>query len=264
LFLSCTAHWALEFNHFYTTLQSTGVSGYANETRKRFGADILLSLTDFFGDTVLIYRCWLVWRRNYGIIVLPSLTALAGFACIMALAHLLLTTDPNAPVAPAAIVPLGIAGYALPLATNALVTLLISGRIWALAHAGPDVDTPGMPMHARALAHRVIGVFVESGALYLAVQLVYLVLFTLEHPAQVIAGVGAAQIYGIAPTLIIIRVALGLGADSEWEDTAGMSIVWNRSVLRATAHTGTGTGTGTGTDSGWRMRWGESKIVVTC
>ncbi|KAH9946545.1 hypothetical protein B0H21DRAFT_808880 [Amylocystis lapponica] len=251
LFLSCTAHWVLEFNIFYTMLQSPGTSGYVNVTRKIFGAEILLSLIDFFGDAVFIYRCWLVWRRNYGIIVLPFLTALAaGFACIIEITHLVLTTDFLAPVAPVA-TPLGIAGYAIALATNVLVTLLISGRIWALAHAGADVDTAGVPMRGRALAHHAIGVIVESGALYLAVQLVYLVLLTLEHPAQGIAGGIAAQIFGIAPTLIIIRVALGLAVDSECEGTAGTSIVWNRSVLRATALT---TGTGACTDSGWGMR----------
>lgn len=28
---------------------------------------------------VLLYRCWLVWGKNYYIIILPFLTALAGF-----------------------------------------------------------------------------------------------------------------------------------------------------------------------------------------
>ncbi|KAH9945529.1 hypothetical protein B0H21DRAFT_822993 [Amylocystis lapponica] len=70
-------------------------------------------------------------------------------------------------------------------------------------------------VRARALAHHTIGVIVESGALYLAG----------------IEGVIAVQIYGIAPTLIIIRVALGLAVDSEWEGTVGTSIWKMRNEL---------------------------------
>ncbi|KAH9927397.1 hypothetical protein B0H21DRAFT_826446 [Amylocystis lapponica] len=249
LFLSCTAHFSLEFNHFYTTLQSTGVAGYANETHKLFGADILLSLSDFFGDIVLIYRCWLVWRKNYYIIILPFLTALAGFACIMELAHLLLTIDPTAPVAPAAIVPLGIAGYSLPLATNVIVTFLICGRIWLMARG--DTDMAATLSSTSRATHHAIGIVIESGALYLVAQLVYLVLFTIEHPAQAIAGVIAAQIYGIAPTLIIIRVGLGMTSDTEVSKGPVVTpMSWYHS-RRSALTTGAGTAT---TNSGWGMR----------
>ncbi|KAI9442721.1 hypothetical protein H4582DRAFT_2055111 [Lactarius indigo] len=50
----------------------------------------------------------------------------------------------------------------------------------------------------------------ESGALYLIVQFVFVILFAIQHPAHGIAGVIAVQICGIAPALIVIRVALRL------------------------------------------------------
>ena len=49
--------------------------------------------------------------------------------CILALAHLVMVTDPSAPSAPAAVVPLGLAGYVLPLFTNAVATTLIVYRL---------------------------------------------------------------------------------------------------------------------------------------
>jgi hypothetical protein len=79
-----------------------------------------------------------------------------------------------------------------------------------------------------------IDIVVESGMLYLAVQLIFVVLFAIGHPAQGVVGVIAVQIYvripyppmegrefalnqlspkitqGIAPTLILIRVGLGV------------------------------------------------------
>ena len=104
LFGGCTTHFALEFNHFYVTLvrylltrpsrhmrydpdksgiilqHETGVvEGFANETKALIGADLLISLCDLLGDFILMYRCWVLWGKNYWVIVLPSLTAVAGF-----------------------------------------------------------------------------------------------------------------------------------------------------------------------------------------
>ena len=81
----------------------------------------------------------------------------------------------------------------------------------------------------QGMGRAVIGIVIESGALYLVVQLIFVVLFAIHHPAQGIVGVIAVQVYvrkviacfriiswilllrqGIAPALIIIRVALGM------------------------------------------------------
>ncbi|OBZ67460.1 hypothetical protein A0H81_12649 [Grifola frondosa] len=199
------AHYALEFNHFYTTLQATGVPNFANENHTLFGADILISLSDLLGDMVLLYRCWLVWGQNYWIIILPSLTAIAGFACLMEVMHLLLSINPTAPVAPASIVPLGIAGYALPLCTNVMTTALIAGRIWW------STRTHGQPVlrSTKRATNGAMAIVVESGLLYLVTQLIFVVLFAIKHPAQAIVAVIAVQIYGIAPTLISSASRLG-------------------------------------------------------
>ena len=64
--------------------RSIGVDGYANETHALVGADIFISLCDLIGDYILIYWCWMMWGRNYWIVILPSLTAIAGFGtCAM-------------------------------------------------------------------------------------------------------------------------------------------------------------------------------------
>ncbi|KAH9899220.1 hypothetical protein C8Q73DRAFT_637871 [Cubamyces lactineus] len=212
LFASCTAHFALEFSHFFVTLRDTGVDGYANETEPLVVADILISLTDLIGDVVLVYRCWIVWERNYWIVLLPFLTTIAGFSCIAEVVHLVVTIDPTAPVAPPALVPLGFAGYALPLVTNVLSTFLIVVRLWDTARAA-DARYGGRMAGTARVAQTAVAIIVESGALYLAAQLVLVVLFALEHPAQAIVAVMAVQIYGIAPTLIVLRVALGISSD---------------------------------------------------
>lgn len=102
--------------------------------------------------------------------------------------RLLLTVDPTAPVAPASIVPLGIAGYSLPLCTNAIITFLIAGRIWYMSRAATHTST-------LRTARSAINIIIESGALYLVTQMIFVVLYAVRHPAQAIIAVMAVQIY---------------------------------------------------------------------
>ncbi|OJT08835.1 hypothetical protein TRAPUB_262 [Trametes pubescens] len=141
----------------------------------------------------------------------------------MELVHLVVTLNPDAPVAPAALVPLGLAGYALPLATNVLTTTLIVARLWHTAHAADERCRGRLAGTARAAQHAV-AIIVESGLLYLVAQLVLVVLFALEHPAQAVVAVMAVQIYGIAPTLIVIRVALGISSDFTTRDAPATAV----------------------------------------
>jgi hypothetical protein len=55
-----------------------GVTGFADETNALIGADLLISITDFIGELILIYRCWLLWSRNYQVIILPCLISIAS------------------------------------------------------------------------------------------------------------------------------------------------------------------------------------------
>lgn len=95
-------------------------------------------------------------------------------------------------MAPASVVPLGLAGFALPLVTNVIVTTLIAMRIWYLSPRKMH-DTRGarFPTTGRA----TIDIVIESGMLYMVVQLVFVVLFAVQHPALDIVGVIAVQIY---------------------------------------------------------------------
>lgn len=63
----------------YSPQNAIGVTNYANETSQLVGADILISFTDLLGDFVLIYRCWMLWGKNYYIVILPLLTSVTGF-----------------------------------------------------------------------------------------------------------------------------------------------------------------------------------------
>lgn len=51
----------------------------ASETIPLAVGDFILSVADLMGNFVLLHRCWVVWERNYFILLFPALSALGGF-----------------------------------------------------------------------------------------------------------------------------------------------------------------------------------------
>ena len=118
--------------------------------------------------------------------------------CVGVVFHLLLSVNlkwPVAPTSPAprALVPLGLAAFCLPLGTNVIVTTLIAGRIWYLSPCkARKIRSVKFPT---GIGRAAIDIVIESGMLYLAAQLIFVILFAIRHPAQSIASVIAVQIY---------------------------------------------------------------------
>ncbi|KAJ7605362.1 hypothetical protein DFH06DRAFT_1252927 [Mycena polygramma] len=204
MFSLCTTHFGLNFNNVYDGLMVHPRS-ISEETKLLAGADMLFSITDWCSQLILLYRCYLVWGRNLWVVILPFLLSLASVACGLALIGLVLSINPTAPQAPAAIVPVGTAGFSISLCLNLIVSTLIVARIWHVSHQN---RLHGIS-HAVSSVQRAIGIIVESGLLFLAAQFVFVVLFAIAHPAQAILVPIATQIYGISPTLIIVRVGMG-------------------------------------------------------
>ncbi|KAG1756139.1 hypothetical protein EDD22DRAFT_784500, partial [Suillus occidentalis] len=211
LFATSTAHFASVFNHFYTALEHSPFSEFKDETPELMGANLLSSVVNLLGDLLLVYRWRLVRGKNYYMIILPLLTALGGFGCILPISSLVLSINPISPVPPAEIVPLTTAGYALPLCTNIMVTGLIAGRLWYLSRI-PILDEYGKPAMLKiAAGRRPMMLIIESDALYMRHRgLIFVVLVAIQNSAEALLSYAGTQIYGIASALIIIRVGLGI------------------------------------------------------
>ncbi|KAH9852222.1 hypothetical protein C2E23DRAFT_731263 [Lenzites betulinus] len=228
LYATCTVHYFIEFHRFYEAVHITGIQGYGTDDKGQLiGADALISLSNFLGDIMLLYRCWYMYKGKYWVAALPFLTALAGDGCLVVVAYLIFADRPHGiSVLPPAAIPLLTAGYALSLCTNVIASGLLVGRIWWMTRT-PLAAPVGAPATAAVsaedhpalrstvrLARRAIAVIVESGLIYLAVQIVLVVLVSSSNNAEGIVAAIAVQLYGIAPTLIVIRVALGISTDS--------------------------------------------------
>ncbi|KAF7295716.1 hypothetical protein MIND_01112100 [Mycena indigotica] len=205
MFALCTTHFGLNFNNVYNGLMVHPRPHISEETNLLAGADMLFSITDFCSQLILIYRCYLVWGRNKWIVIVPILIALAAVGCGVGLIGLVLTINPSSPQAPAEIVPVGDAAFAMSLILNFTVSSLIVSRIYYITR---ENRRHGITYTDTAI-QRAIGIIVEAGLLFLLVQFVFVVLFAIAHPAQAILVPIATQVYGISPTMIIVRVGLG-------------------------------------------------------
>ena len=110
---------------------------------------------------------------------------------------LVLTLSPTAPLPPPELIPLGLASYALPLATNVMATGLIVGKLlWMIRSPIVAVgeSAPIFTSGYGAVRHAA-EIIVESGVLYLITQLVFVVLYAINHPALAIQTTIAVQVY---------------------------------------------------------------------
>ncbi|KAJ7643126.1 hypothetical protein DFH06DRAFT_1427065 [Mycena polygramma] len=153
---------------------------------------VTLTTNTLVADCVLIWRCWIVWDQDWKVVLVPLLCTFVGaglgFRSVAYQAALLF----------------------IVLGHNRWATILIIIRI--------VIVTDSTTRKSRGYG-RVVEVLVESALLYsvtLAVFLPFLVRASVNdgYPQAVLV-----QMTGIAPTLIVARVSLGLARpDETWQN----------------------------------------------
>ncbi|KAG8986829.1 hypothetical protein FRB90_003731 [Tulasnella sp. 427] len=164
----------------------------------------IYAVNNSLSDAVVVWRCIVVWQRDWRACTLPILLLAATTGNGLYFASLFKDLGSDAPTHAERIRSNGIAFFALSLATNSITTSLVAGRIWWLAH---KVFTPGL---STGRYNAVVAMLVESGLVYSTIKVAELVLYTLNSPAVFIVFYSMAQIMCITPTAIFIFVALGI------------------------------------------------------
>ncbi|KAJ6559712.1 hypothetical protein B0H19DRAFT_1260411 [Mycena capillaripes] len=184
--------------------------------RSLLGA-IALTINTMIADFVLIWRCWTMWNRNWKIITLPLTCTLvgAGLGFRSIAAQVDFVHDPLS--SPTTYIDFGNAYFGLILATTTSATFLILFRIYKMS----EKSTRKSMKYGR-----VIEMVVESAALYLVALVVYIPL-SIQGSANVAYPQAlVAQLTGMAPTLLVARVAFGLSRpDTTWQAPATESTI---------------------------------------
>ncbi|KAJ7124646.1 hypothetical protein C8R43DRAFT_1135593 [Mycena crocata] len=163
---------------------------------------IRFALANIIADSIIIYRCYVICAFSWRVAALPLLTY--AVALITIFVGLLPLSGSSQPAR------LGVAVIATFL-TNVFGAGLTAGRIWWISRRVTLLL--GGKSHKRY--SNLIAIIIESGMIY-PVSLIILLAFWLSEAPDVslrICGAVTNHIVAIAPTLIIVRVGLGVSTD---------------------------------------------------
>ncbi|KAK0466478.1 hypothetical protein IW261DRAFT_1683955 [Armillaria novae-zelandiae] len=180
-------------------------------------------LSTLAADGSMIWRCWVVWGQRWLVVLLPILCLLTGTAMkVLEIYHVLNdAVNDVQDTSVFGIVHSWITAYiSLNLTTTILCTLLIIYQIITVSHAGMGIRT----------FRGIIEIIVESAFIYSIALLVYIVLITCNSYGQPYIDILACFARGIAPTLIVGRVAAGhTRPDESWEGSISSSLHFGHS-----------------------------------
>lgn len=224
IFCASTAHFGVAFNNLVTAFitkrdEPGGPAAVINSADLVFPINLMFSINNFLGDCILTYRCWVVWQKDLRVALVPILLLLVYVASAIVGLYNFHQEAKYGNHFTAGIADFGTASFAVSLALNILMTSLIAGRIYSLARQNR------IALSARHTKQymSIIGIILESGALFTAAQVVFLAIWhqsTFHHAtgADAITAVMVAQVYCIVPTLIIVRV----GSGSSYDNTSAL------------------------------------------
>jgi len=179
---------------------------------------------DFIAQSILIYRCWIVWGYSIHVVIVPVFLAFAFLALWIAGG----TTSPPSIVQDQFLVPawsniLVMTSLTLSMTVNALVTGLIVSRIFKVFQEVKIsmADNQSLWGTGGRTLQRVIFIMIESGMALFSIQLARLVvnivsLDGVDDSGFFVIIVSIHQMLnGITPTIILVRVSMGLSFHDE-------------------------------------------------
>lgn len=166
----------------------------------------LYATNNILADGLVVYRCYIVWNYDYKIITVPIIMLLSTTVCAYLAVYNFSQVHPGDNVFSSNIAGWGTALFSLSLATNIIVTTLIASRIWWISREAASNFGRRYGMRY----NQAFAIVIESGAIYSLSLCTLLILYCQRTNAQYIAYDSLAQIMGIVPTMIIVRVGLGI------------------------------------------------------
>ncbi|KAJ6561216.1 hypothetical protein DFH09DRAFT_985576 [Mycena vulgaris] len=154
------------------------------------------------GDSVVIYRCYMVWRSIW-VIILPGILWLA--VCATAVGCVYTLSQPAVDSADIFVQRTGqwiTSFYSTTLACNLCATALLAYKLWTI-----DRSVHGSRI-GRGLTKPVLMVVIDAGALYSVTLLAALVCFVSKSNGQYVVLDMVTPIISIAFYMVILRVGI--------------------------------------------------------
>ncbi|KAJ7459415.1 hypothetical protein B0H11DRAFT_2059513 [Mycena galericulata] len=212
LFLLSTAHVGLVLRQLLEAFiygpPGTAILYFADQSSPLPVAKLVLySCNVFVQDMVLIWRLWIVWGRNWKVIILPLILEFTHTAFgFIAEAR---GAIPGIPVFDKLLHNYALVNWSTDLVVNIGVTAGIAYKLWSV---GNSVASLG---NRRSNKYRgAVLTIIECGGLFTSATLATFSLYLSGQIATVMALDSVMQLATLAPLLIIVRVSLGVNHGS--------------------------------------------------
>ncbi|KAL0061263.1 hypothetical protein AAF712_011921 [Marasmius tenuissimus] len=181
----------------------------------------LFILTNIVTDSILMYRCYIIWGSRKRVIVLP-LFAVVTFS-VVGFTGVIMYGIGNKDQAVPSNLDLVVRGDMLEMiymiasaSVNALLTLLTAGRIWWITKEARTLMGRSVSKKYQTVVDCRCHYVLESGLLYPVFAMLHIALTETSDlvyvPVNFLPTV--VQMGAIAPTLIIVRASLGESVES--------------------------------------------------
>jgi len=177
--------------------------------------EVLYDTLVFIQDIVLIWRLYVVFDRNWKVVLFPIIVEATHMAAAYA-ATVIYTINPGISLYDSIVSRLGLTGWALDISLNVSLTMAIATRLWWMGHRVASLSA-SHPMQNRYLA--TVYVIIESGGLFAGATIIMLGLYVNNSPVTLTGLDVASQLAVLTPLLIVVRVGLGLthGVQRDYE-----------------------------------------------
>ncbi|KAF8814943.1 hypothetical protein BYT27DRAFT_7334193 [Phlegmacium glaucopus] len=180
-----------------------------------FVQGIVSGCCDFIAQSILIYRCWIVWGCNIRVVILPSILAFVFLAMWLAASGSEYVVSDQIVLHDWGIW-LYVASVALSMTVNALVTGLIVWKIFKVyreVKSAESDDWQTLRVTGGSKILTVIFMLIESGMILFSIQLARLVVGVVPTDTadayEIIAPIHQ-MLNGITPTIIFVRLSMRL------------------------------------------------------
>ncbi|KAF8193946.1 hypothetical protein K438DRAFT_2017592 [Mycena galopus ATCC 62051] len=161
--------------------------------------DILYVTQCILGDSVAIYRCWILWDRDFRVVIFPSILLGVSIASGYIVCQRLSTLTSYSGFFDSVVWDWMAVFCAVTLGQNTLTTGLMAFRLWLVDKRSKAYNIGQSQFRCTML------LLVESAALYFVLQIVILAAFLTKSNIQVIVLGSIPPIVGITFTLLTIR-----------------------------------------------------------
>ncbi|KZT65620.1 hypothetical protein DAEQUDRAFT_768681 [Daedalea quercina L-15889] len=212
VFSTCTTHWCLTMTRLFQAfvIYEGGAAPllfYASLSEPTEVAKTAVVIATLIGaDIMIAYRMWIVWGKNWYVVIVPMLTVLglcvSGIGIVVTLAGL----NDGETVFVTSAAHWITADYATTFVTNIYSSAMIAFKVW-------KADRNTGKSYGGGNLKRVLATIIESAGIYTIYVVVFFAAYESDSNLQFTFVDTLCQVAGISFMMINVRVGLG------WADT---------------------------------------------